>query len=152
MSKLTVTTPGETTLRFERYFAAKRERVFDVFHDAEMMKTWYSSPGYPVAEVISEAKTGGSLKIVWKPDNGDTMILTGQWLEMNRPESSKFTENWEPDWTEGEVVNEVEFNEANGGTMLILTSFYSSKVARDGAKEGAAEGFGSSLDTLETLL
>ena len=152
MSKLKVTTPDETTLRFERHFNAPRERVFDVFHDAAMMKTWYSSPGYPVAEVVSEPKIGGVLKIVWNPDSGEKMVLTGQWLEINKPVTSKFSENWEPDWTDGEVINDVEFLETDDGTILILTSTYSSKQARDGAKDGAAEGFGASLDGLEKLL
>ncbi|MEO1703614.1 MAG: SRPBCC domain-containing protein [Pseudomonadota bacterium] len=153
MSSLKVTTPDKTTLRFERFFSAPRERVFDVFHDPEMMKNWYSSPDYPVIEVVSEPKVGGDLKLVWSQPDGGQMVLRGQWLEMDRPNSSKFSEKWDEDWTGGEVINDVAFLEKDGGTLLILTSTYSSKEARDGAAAmGATEGFGSSLDTLETLL
>ncbi|MEN0000483.1 MAG: SRPBCC domain-containing protein [Pseudomonadota bacterium] len=153
MSKLTVTTPNDTTIKFERVFPAPRKKVFETYHDAEAMKQWYANPGYPVSEVETTFVVGGDLKIVWDQPDGGKMILRGKWLAYEPHATSTFTENWDEDWTGGEVVNENEFTDVDGGTLLTLVSTYKTKEGRDGAIEGgAAEGFGAALDALEAMV
>ena len=150
MSKLSVTTPTENTIRFERFFPARRETVFKAYSDPDLMLKWYSVPSMPLTEVTSDFRKGGKLKMVWSgPD--ESMVLHGVWLELDEPSLIKFTESWEEDWTGGEVINTVEFKAQDGGTLMVLTSTYSSIEARDGAMEssaGAMEGFFENLEAL----
>jgi len=151
MSKLTVTTPTDTTIRFERQLGASPERVFEAFTEADLMKQWYSDPSNPIIAVESDPREGGAYKMVWDGSEGQ-VIMSGIYTLFNRPNALQSTENWEPDWAGGEVLNDIEFHATGAGTQMILTSTYTSKDARDGAKEGAAEGFGACLDAMDALL
>ena len=150
MSKLQITTPAENTIRFERFFAARRETVFKAYAEPDLMLKWYSDPDMPLTELSSDFRVGGKLKMVWSGPEG-SMVLHGVWLELDAPNLIKFTENWEEDWTGGEVINTVEFKAQDGGTLMVMTSTYSSTEARDGAIEpssGGMEVFFANLDAL----
>ena len=150
-SKLKITTQGETEIRFERMFHARRDHVFHAYHDPGMMKLWYGSPDYPVLSVDNDFRQGGQFRIVWG-GKAENMIMTGTWLDIDAPRFVRSTENWAEDWTGGEVINAATFSDHNGGTLLVLVSTYSSAKGRDGALEGASEGFAACLDALEALL
>ena len=151
MSKLIVTSPTDTTIRFERQLGASPERVFEAFTEADLMRQWYSDPSNPIIAVESDPREGGAYKMVWSGSDGQ-MIMSGIYTLFKRPKALHSTENWEPDWAGGEVLNDIEFHASEAGTEMILTSTYTSKDARDGAKGGAEEGFGACLDAMESLL
>lgn len=151
MSKLEVSTPTENTIRFERWFAARRETVFKAYTDPDLMPKWYSDPEMPLIEVTSDLREGGKFKMVWSAAE-QRMVLHGVWLELDAPGFVKWTENWEEDWTGGEVLNTVEFIDRDEGTLLVLTSTYSSSEARDGAMESSSEALEGFFANLEKLL
>ncbi len=151
MSKLKVTTPTENTVRYERFFAARPENVFKAYTDPDMMLKWFSTPDSPLKEVTSDFRQGGAFKYVWESPDPAGMVMRGTWVELDPPNFIKATENWDEDWTGGEVINTVEFQAKDGGTLLVLTSTYSSQEARDGAMP-AAEGFEICLENLAELL
>lgn len=151
MSKLEVTTPTEDTIRYERFFAAAPKQVFKAYTDPDMMLQWFGTPDSPLKEVVSDFRKGGAFKFVWESADPAGMVMHGTWLEIDPPRLIKSTENWDDDWTGGEVINIVEFNAQDGGTLLVLTSRYSSQAARDGAMP-AAEGFEICLENLAALL
>lgn len=151
MSKLKVTTPTENTVRYERFFAARPENVFKAYTDPDMMLKWFSTPDSPLKEVTSDFRQGGAFKYVWESPDPAGMVMRGKWVELDPPNFIKSTENWDEDWTGGEVINTVEFQAKDGGTLLVLTSTYSSREARDGAMP-AAEGFEICLENLAELL
>ncbi|MEO1746226.1 MAG: SRPBCC domain-containing protein [Pseudomonadota bacterium] len=150
MSKLKVTTPTDTTIRFERALGASPDRVFHAFTDAGLMAQWYSDPSNPIVSVESEPREGGAYKMVWDGSDG-AMTMSGIYTLFDRPNALKSTEHWDPDWAGGKVLNDIEFHSRGDGTNMILTSTYASKEARDGAKDGAAEGFGACLDAMDAL-
>lgn len=151
MNKLIVTTPTDTTIKFERRLNAPRETVFEAFTNADMMKQWFADPENPVTTVESDAREGGQYKLVWNGPDGE-MTMSGVYTTFERPTFIQSTEKWEPDWTGGDVLNDIRFEVEGADTLLILVSTYPSNAARDGAKDGAAEGFGTCLDALEALI
>lgn len=151
MSKLQVTTPTENTIRYERFFAARPESVFKAYTDPDMVMKWLGTPDSQLKEVTSDFREGGAFKFVWDSPDPAGMVMRGTWLEIDPPRLIRQTEVWDEDWTGGEVINTIEFKERDGGTLLVLTSLYSSQEARDGAMP-AAEGFEVCLENLADLL
>jgi len=83
-------------LRLERRFRAPREKVFQAFTDAAMLRRWFGPPGYEVFDAQIDLRAGGRYRFSAKklPD-GDPFYLSGAYLEVDRPARLVFTWNWE---------------------------------------------------------
>ena len=81
-------TSTETTLNLRRTFAAPREKVFQAFTEAEIMKKWWGPEEFtcPTAEI--DLKVGGKYRIAMKPPEGDVFYVKGTYREIKPPESS----------------------------------------------------------------
>ena len=63
-------TKAMTALNVRRTFDAPRERVFDAFIDADLLRNWFGPPGVTVGEVTFDARTGGRYRIEMKNSEG----------------------------------------------------------------------------------
>ncbi|MCI4567102.1 SRPBCC family protein [Lysobacter sp. CFH 32150] len=151
---LQVTTPSDREILMTRALDAPRELVWDAFTKPELVKRWLlGPPGWtmPVCEI--DLRVGGPYRFVWRKDDGVEMGMGGVHREIKKPERLIRTELFDQDWTGGETVATVVFNERNGSTIVDITVLYSSKEARDGAlASGMKEGMAAGYDRLEELL
>lgn len=151
---LQVTTPSDREILMTRALDAPRELVWDAFTKPELVKRWLlGPPGWtmPVCEI--DLRVGGAYRFVWRKEDGVEMGMGGVHREIEKPERLVRTELFDQDWTGGETVATVVFNERNGSTIVDITVLYSSQEARDGAlASGMKEGMAAGYDRLEELL
>ena len=151
---LQVTTPSDREILMTRAFDAPRELIWGAFTKPELVKRWLlGPPGWtmPVCEI--DLRVGGPYRFVWRKEDGVEMGMGGVHREIKKPERLVRTELFDQDWTGGETVATVVFNERNGGTLVDITVLYSSQEARDGAlASGMKEGMAAGYDRLEEML
>jgi uncharacterized protein YndB with AHSA1/START domain len=151
---LTVTTPSEREIMITRAFGAPRSLVFDAWTKPEFVQRWLlGPPGWtmPVCEI--DLRVGGSFRYVWRGPEGEQMAMGGVYREVEPPDRIVSTELYDEDWTGGETLNTLLFNEQDGRTTVTLTMLFASREARDGAlSSGMEQGMAAGFDRLDGLL
>lgn len=154
MAELEVAAVGEMEIRMQRLFDAPRENVFRAFTEPDLIKQWLYGPeghSLPICEI--DLQVGGSLRYVWRLEDGKEMGLSGRFLEIVPPERIVHTELFDEDWTGGETVVTTEFLEQGAQTLVTMTVRYSSpKVRETVLNMGMADGVAQSYDRLDGLL
>ena len=83
MSKLTLTTEGETDLVVTRRFAAPPMAVYRAHMEAELIQQWLLGPdGWTMPVCINEARPGGRVHYEWSNGKGRSFSQTGEYLEV----------------------------------------------------------------------
>lgn len=151
---VTVTLPSDRELVISRVIAAPRERVFEAWTTPALVTQWLSGlETWRLAVCEMDPRPGGALRWEWHGADGGRMGLSGTYREVTPPERIVHTELFDEDWTGGETLVTVVFDEVAGGTNMILTVLYSSQEARDGAgSTDMAEGMEMGYQRLEQLL
>jgi uncharacterized protein YndB with AHSA1/START domain len=107
------------TVRVRRLMPAPPDEVFDEWLDPESLKEWMCPHPTRVVDVSLDARVGGLVR--FDVDNvGVPLLITGQFLEIDRPRLLRFTwsnSDW-PDPTTMSVV-EVTFAPAGGDETLM---------------------------------
>src|ERR1700746_1022148 len=76
MSKLTLTTEGDTQVVVTRRFAAPPEAVYRAHTDPKIVQKWMLGPeGWSMSVCINEAKPGGKIRYEWKNGKGNGFYL-----------------------------------------------------------------------------
>ena len=94
------------TVRVRRVMPAVPEVVFDQWLDPESLEEWMCPNPVRVLDVTVEPRIGGSVRFD-VDDSGTRVLITGQFLTIDRPNLLRFTwsnSNW-PDPTVSSVVN-----------------------------------------------
>lgn len=149
-----VTTPSDREILMTRVFEAPRELVFKAWSEPELIKKWMYGPDEWKLEVCeTDFRVGGRIRWEWHGANGGVMGLTGSYREIDPPNRIVHTEVFDEDWTGGETLVTVEFEEQDGKTTAAMTVLYSSKESRDAVlKTDMAVGMKQSYDRLDQLL
>ena len=83
MSKLTLTTEGDTHVIVTRRFAAPPEAVYRAHTEPELIQKWLLGPeGWTMPLCISEARPGGKIRYEWTNGKGGAFHLTGEYMEL----------------------------------------------------------------------
>lgn len=153
-SKLEVTTPSDIEIQMTRRFDAPKQAVFDAWTRPELLKQWLCGPdGHTLAVCDVDLRVGGSLRYVWHSPKGNEMALSGEFKQVDPPNRLVHTELFDEDWTGGETLVTLQFDEDHGQTTLTMTVRYASKDARDGALQTPmAEGMEMCYARLEKIL
>jgi uncharacterized protein YndB with AHSA1/START domain len=151
----TVTTPSDVEVVMTRAFDAPRELVFEAFTGPAHLPNWMGGyPGWSMTTCDVDLRPGGAYRYVWKNDDGEELVISGVFREVEPPERIVATEEWGyagGDWPET-VVTTV-FAEEDGRTTTSVTVVYPSREARDAALQtGMTDGAGVSYDQLEAYL
>lgn len=133
-------------LRITRTFPAKRERVFDALTKPEQVAQWWGPAGFTLPQADLDLRVGGKYRFKMQPPQGDAMMLTGTFKEIDPP--SKLVYSWAFDGAPQTLVT-IELKEAEGGTEvnLIHEPFPSKELVAQ-----HDDGWQGGFDRLEAIL
>lgn len=107
------------TVRVQRVMPAAPEVVFDEWLDPDALMDWMCPRPVRCVAVSVEPRVGGRLRFD-VDDTGSAVLITGQFLEIDRPRRLRFT--WtNSDWSDPSRVSivQVEFEGAGEGETLM---------------------------------
>jgi uncharacterized protein YndB with AHSA1/START domain len=118
---------SDTTLRLERIFDAPREAVFDAWTSPDVLRRWWAAGSdwtTPVAE--TDLRVGGRYRLSMQdPAAPAPYTVTGEYVEVSRPQRLAYTWSWEDDPPEQagsrDTLVTVEFHEHGARTRVVLT-------------------------------
>jgi uncharacterized protein YndB with AHSA1/START domain len=151
---LTVTTPSDREVQVTRKFGAPRALVFKALTTPDLLMRWMHGPnGWTLAVCEVDLRVGGAFRYVWRKANGREMGMGGVFREVDPPLRIVHVEQFDEDWTGGEVVVTSTLTEHQGATTLAVTMLYVSKAARDAALQtNFATGMEAGYKTLAEVL
>ena len=151
---LTVTTPTDTQIVITRHFDAPRHLVFACYTQPALIRRWLNgAEGWIMTVCEFDARVGGRYRYEWKAPDGYVMGMGGVVTAFEPVSHVASAELFDDDWTGGETVSKLDFDETSGRTTLVNTITYTSQDARDGAlKTPMAEGMEFGYKKLDTVL
>jgi uncharacterized protein YndB with AHSA1/START domain len=151
---LTVTTPTDTQIVITRQFDAPRHLVFACYTQPALIRRWLNgAEGWVMTVCEFDARVGGKYRYEWKAPSGYVMGMGGVVTAIEPVSHLASAELFDDDWTGGETVSKLDFDEASGRTTLVNTITYASKDARDGAlATPMAEGMEFGYKKLDDML
>lgn len=130
-----------------RWFNAPVHLVFEAWSNPELFQRWWvpSSMGMKLHACEMEVRTGGTYRLNF----GGGMDFFGRYLEVAPPSRIVWTNE---EGGETGSVTTVTFEEADGGTLLVMSELFPSKEALDAEGAGAAEATHETFEQLDGLL
>jgi uncharacterized protein YndB with AHSA1/START domain len=154
MSKMTLTTEGDTHVIVKRHFAASPEAVYRAHIDPKLIQQWMLGPeGWTMPVCINDARPGGKIRYEWSNGQGQGFYLTGEFLELEPYRRIVHVERMHlPDPTPDNHI-ETTF-EANGsGTLMTMRmTLPDAKTREMMLATGMESGMEASYVRLEGLL
>ncbi len=156
---LQVTTPNDTDILLTRMFDAPRELVWDAIMKPELLKRWMQGPpGWTTIACENDVRVGGSFRYEWSGPGGESLAMTGEYIEVQSPRRVVRTERFH--MGEGvppmEQHGTLELTPEPGNprrTRFTLTLRFPTREARDGMlASGMSEGAEASYAKLDELL
>ncbi|SDS39898.1 SRPBCC domain-containing protein [Agrococcus carbonis] len=146
--------PDDTSIAYERDFAAPAAEVWKAHTDPEVVRTWMLGPN-PETEFTRcemDVREGGSFHWEWVDRDGD-LSISGDVLEVDAPHRLVTTETMGGSAMQGmefpPTTNTVTLTEHDGITTLRTVTVYDSKESRDGVyASGMDAGVEASYDRL----
>ena len=85
MTKLTLTTEGDTHVVVTRRFAAPPEAVYRAHIEPALIQKWMLGPdGWSMPVCINDARPGGKIRYEWTDGTGGGFHLTGEFIDLTR--------------------------------------------------------------------
>lgn len=149
-----VTTAGDREIVMTREFNAPARLVFEAYTRPELLKQWLHGPdGWTLTVCDVDLRVGGAYRYVWHNQDGRDMGMGGVYREIDPPARLIATEKFDEDWTGGEAVSTILFEERDGRTRMTNTMRYASPEARDGVlQSGMEHGLEASYARLDALV
>ena len=155
MSKMTLTTEGDTHVVVTRRFAAPPERVYRAHTEPELIKKWLLGPreGWTMPVCISEARPGGKIRYEWSDGKGGGFSLTGEFVELVPFSRIVHVERMHlPDVTPDNHV-ETRFDPDGAGTLMTMRMTLPDAATRAAMlATGMEHGMEASYARLETAI
>jgi uncharacterized protein YndB with AHSA1/START domain len=151
-SELRVSRSGAREIHAERFFDASRERVWQAFTDPKLIPQWWGQRSTTTIVETMEVRPGGRWRFVQRSDDGTETGFSGEFRELNEPESLTWTFSW--DGNPGQAsVETVTFTEEHGGTLVKSVAVFESEKDRDDMLDyGMEAGMAETYDRLDELL
>jgi uncharacterized protein YndB with AHSA1/START domain len=107
------------TVRLHRVLAAKPEKVYRAFLDADAMARWLPPHGFTGKVYHMDAKVGGTFKMSFTNfTTGKSHSFGGEYLELVPHERIRYTDNFDDPNLPGEIHVTVTLREVSVGTEL----------------------------------
>ena len=147
--QITITTPSEREIRFERVFAAPRALVWSTFTDPTLISEWWGG-GAEVEHM--DVRVGGTWKFLGghMPD-GSKFVFEGEYLEIEPPR--RIVQTYVNGWMNGMTWTEtMEFEEMGSQTRFTQTSRFASTEERDTVLPTVEQGANFTYSRLDSVL
>lgn len=145
--------PERFTLSMTRFIRAPREKVYDAFATEAGLAAWMGPRGMKVRSAKVDPRVGGAWRVEIYNRDGFTLVVGGQYKQLQRPSSVAYTWKWEGEQNPMphlETLVEVRFTEKDGGTELHMThSGFPVAAAREGHHQGWISTFNRLNDYLD---
>jgi len=153
MSKLLLTTEGETHVVVKRRFEASPEALYRAHLDPELIQQWCLGPeGWTMPVCVNEAKPGGKIRYEWSNDKGAGFFLTGEILELDPPHRIVHVERMHlPDPTPDNRIVTTFVADGSGTLMTMRMSLPNAETRRAMLSTGMERGMEASYVRLERL-
>jgi uncharacterized protein YndB with AHSA1/START domain len=110
------------TVQLHRVLAAKPEKVYRAFLDADAMARWLPPNGFTGKVHHLDAKVGGTFKMSFTNfTSGDVISFGGEYLEMQPNQRLRYTDQFDGPNLPGVIVVTVTLKEVSVGTELSIT-------------------------------
>ncbi|HEY8925102.1 MAG TPA: SRPBCC domain-containing protein [Polyangia bacterium] len=153
MSKMTLTTEGDTHVIVTRRFAAPPEAVFRAHIDPKLIQQWCLGPdGWTMPVCVNEGKPGGKIRYEWSNGQGASFFLTGEILELDPPHRMVHVERMHmPDPTPDNHVVTTFVADGSGTLMTMRMSLPDAETRKAMLSTGMERGMEASYARLERL-
>ena len=147
----TVTLPNDDQILITREFDAPKHLVYKAWTTPDLIKRWWSGNRGKTTIAEIDLRVGGAWRCVMVTDDGFEVAFHGEYREIIANERIVSTEVYEG-MPEGEALNTVTLDEADGRTTLTVLVEHASKEARDAhVNSGMEVGMQEGLDLLEQI-
>ena len=147
----TVTLPNDDQILITREFDAPKHLVYKAWTTPDLIKRWWSGNRGKTTIAEIDLRVGGAWRCVMATDDGFEVAFHGEYREIIANERIVSTEVYEG-MPEGEALNTVTLDEADGRTTLTVLVEHASKEARDAhVNSGMEVGMQEGLDLLEQI-
>ena len=110
---------SNNTVRLHRVFAAKPERVYRAFIDADAMAKWLPPNGFTGKVHEMDARVGGSYKMSFTNfSTGSSHSFGGDFLEMVPNEKLRYSDKFDDPNLPGEMMTTVTLREVSVGVEV----------------------------------
>ena len=141
----------EPVIRFSRFLAAPRERVWRAWTDPDLLAKWLGPRYLTMTSCEMDVRAGGAWSFVHTAPDGTEHAFHGEFTEVDPPRRLARTFVYDP-WPEASTLEWVELEEVEGGTMLRGESRHASIETRDQHLESGMEsGMVESMQRLDEL-
>lgn len=107
------------TVRLHRVFAAKPERVYKAFLDADAKVKWLPPNGFTGKVHHQEVKVGGTYKMSFTNlGTGNSHSWGGKYLELTPNERIRYTDKFDDPNLPGEMLVTVDLKKVSVGTEI----------------------------------
>lgn len=121
MSKLTLSTEGDTTIVATRRFVAAPQDVFRAHTEPPLIRQWMlGPPGWTMPVCVMEPSPGGQIHYEWEKEDGHRFGITGEVHEVEPGARLVHTERMQFDQNTVEYRVETRFEADEGGTLLTV--------------------------------
>ena len=151
MSKLALTTEGETHLVVKRRFEAPPEAVYRAHLDPKLIQQWCLGPeGWTMPVCVNEGKPGGKIRYEWSNGKGGGFFLTGEILELDPPHRIVHVERMHmPDPTPDNHIVTTFVADGTGTLMTMRMSLPDAETRKAMLSSGMEHGMEASYARLE---
>jgi len=112
---------AKNTVRLHRVVAAKPEKVYRAFLDADAMNKWLPPNGFTGKVHHMDAKVGGKYKMSFTNfTTGKSIGFGGEYLELVPNKRLRYTDNFDDPNLPGEIRVTVTLKEVSVGTDLSI--------------------------------
>ena len=109
------------TARLHRVIAARPEKVYRAFLDADALSRWIPPNGFTGKVHHMDASVGGKFKMSFTNfTTGKSMSFGGEYLELVPNERLRYTDNFDDPNLNGEIQVTVELKKVSVGTELTI--------------------------------
>lgn len=153
MSKLELSTEGETHVIVKRRFEAPPEAVYRAHLDPKLIQQWCLGPeGWTMPVCINEGKPGGKIRYEWSNGKGHAFFLTGEIIELDPPHRIVHVERMHmPDPTPDNRVVTTFVADGSGTLMTMRMSLPDAQTRKAMLSTGMERGMEASYARLERV-
>lgn len=134
-------------VQLRRVFRAPRAKVFRAWTEPRAVERWFGPHGWSTRVVRLDVRVDGEYEFAMTPPTSGAphRLLGGRFREIVPDRRLVFTWTWKDDDQPQESRVTIDFNDAEGGTEIVLQH---ERLATAEAREGHTGGWTESLDRL----